>query len=177
LSEKCKVSGILSCYLVASPSYGGVYRFRTHSWNSVSNILAALEEFKRNTGGILQGLPLKLKMLKKATEDHGNVNTVTIVLDGVELREMQELAYQEKQNRHRLGYDPATVEAEIKDAGFNPDTDDPEDVAAEYYDIDEDDEPETGVSAEDVQAEMTEDDQGEPEGDTPPEEKTGKDLF
>lgn len=181
-ATKCKVSGILSCYLVASPSYGGVYRFRTHSWNSVSNILAALEEFARNTGGILQGLPLKLKMLKKATEDHGNVNTVTIVLDGIELREMQELAYEEKENRKRLDYDPVTVEAEIKESGFDPDTDDPEEVEAEYYADGEpdDDDPEAGVSAEDVTEAMT-DQNPQPSEDKEkaevPEEKTGKDLF
>lgn len=178
-ATKCKVSGILSCYLVASPSYGGVYRFRTHSWNSVSNILAALEEFGRNTGGILQGLPLKLKMLKKSTEDHGNVNTVTIVLDGIELREMQQLAYEEKENRKKLDYNPAVVEAEIKESGFNPDTDDPEDVEAEYYvDGGEDDEPEAGVSAEDVKDEMTED-AGEPEPEEVPggDNAAGKDLF
>lgn len=179
-SEKCKVSGILSCYLVASPSYGGVYRFRTHSWNSVSNILAALEEFARNTGGILQGLPLKLKMLKKSTEDHGNVNTVTIVLDGIEIGKMRELAAAETQSRKMLGYDSEKVETEIKEAGFDPDTDDPEDVEAEYYvDGVEDDEQEAGVSAEDVKDEMT-GDAGEPEGEAnedKPEEKTDKDLF
>lgn len=177
LSEKCKVSGILSCYLVASPSYGGVYRFRTHSWNSVSNILAALEEFKRQTGGILQGLPLKLKMLKKATEDHGNVNTVTIVLDGIEIARMRELAAEERESRKMIGFDMNTVEAEIKESGFDPDTDDPEDVAAEYYEVEEEEPEEPGASAEDVKAEMQ---GGETEPETGPEKEKGpdgKDLF
>lgn len=183
-ATKCKVSGILSCYLSDSPAFGGVYRFRTHSWNSVSNILAALTEFQRNTGGILQGIPMKLKMLKKATEEHGNVNTVTIVLDGIAIQEMRQLAADERESRKMVSYDSATEEKAIKDAGFNPDTDDPEDVEAEYYVDGEPDEDEPGVSAEDVQEAMTED-AGEPEGEESGnkgeggggESGTGKDLF
>jgi hypothetical protein len=131
--EKCKVSGILSCHIPISMEIGGIYRFRTHSWNSVSSILAALEYFKKNTNGILQGLPLKLKFLKKATADHGNVNIVTIVIDGVEMLKMRELALGEYQNRMKLGIDMKLIENDAKEAGFKIDTDDPADIEAEYY--------------------------------------------
>lgn len=131
--EKCKVSGILSCHIPISMEIGGIYRFRTHSWNSVSSILAALEYFKENTRGILQGLPLKLKFLKKATADHGNVSIVTVVLDGIELMKMRELAYQEFENRTKLGIDMKLLEHQAKDAGFLIDTDDPADVEDEFY--------------------------------------------
>jgi hypothetical protein len=153
---KCKVSGILSCYLVASPSYGGVYRFRTHSWNSVSNILAALDDFSLNTGGILQGLPLKLKMLKKSTEEHGNVNTVTLVLDGIEIAKMRDLAYQEKRNRANLKVDIKAIEQEAVEAGFKEDHDNPEDIEAEFYSEPEvkAESKEAGASAEDIKEKM-----------------------
>jgi hypothetical protein len=134
-AEKCKVSGILSCHIPVSMEVGGIYRFRTHSWNTVSSILAALEYFAENTNGVLQGLPLKLKFLKKATAEHGNVNICTIVLDGVELMKMRELAFMEYENRMKLGIDMKQIENQAKAAGFLADTDDPEDVQAEYYPV------------------------------------------
>jgi len=134
LSEnKCKVSGILSCQIPLSMEAGAVYRFRTHSWHSVSGILAGLKYISDNTNGILQGLPLKLKFLKKATQEHGNVGIVTVVLDGVEMMKMRELAKLEYENRIRLGIDMKLIENQAKEAGFLIDTDDPEDVQAEFY--------------------------------------------
>lgn len=132
-SEKCKVSGILSCHLPMTLQVGAVHRFRTHSWNTVSNILASLEYIKENTKGILQGLPLKLVFLKKATQEHGNVPTVTIVLDGIEMMKMRELAWQEFENRTQLGLDMKMLEDKAKQAGFLDETDDPEDVQSEFY--------------------------------------------
>ncbi len=130
---KCKISGILSCMLPFIMDIGGVYRFRTHGWNSVSNILASLQFISENTGGVLQGLPLKLKMLKKSTEDHGNVNTVTIVLDGIQMVKMRELAFQEFQNRKMLGINMKMLENKAVASGFLEDKDDPADVEEEFY--------------------------------------------
>jgi hypothetical protein len=146
---KCKVSGILSCHIPLTMQVGAVHRFRTHSWNSVSNILASLEYIKENTNGILQGLPLKLVFLKKATAEHGNVNVVTIVLDGIEMMKMRELAWSEFENRTKLGLDMKQLELKARDAGFLNDTDDPEDIQAEFYNAD--DIPiQTGTSADDA---------------------------
>ena len=149
--NKCKVSGILSCSLPDSEYLGGVYRFRTHGWNSVSGILAALQFFQKNTNGVLQGLPLKLKFMKKHTEDHGGVPMVTVVLDAVELLEMRQLAMEEADERKRLGVDILQIEAKAVEGGFTEDTDDPADVEAEFYPPDGE-EPETGTSADDLEA-------------------------
>ena len=149
-NEKCKISGILSCYIPASMEIGGVYRFRTHSWNSVSNILAALQYFSDNTNGVLQGLPLKLKFLKKMTAEHGNVNTVTIVLDGIELQKMRELAYLEYENRMKLGINMETLQNQAKKSGFLIFEDDPADIEDEFYPPVEIENIENGYSAEDV---------------------------
>jgi hypothetical protein len=152
---KCKVSGILSCHIPLTMQVGAVHRFRTHSWNSVSNILASLEYIKENTNGILQGLPLKLVFLKKATAEHGNVNVVTIVLDGIEMMKMRELAWSEFENRTRLGLDMKQLELKARDAGFLNDTDDPEDIQAEFYNAD--DIPiQTGTSADDAAEKLKE---------------------
>jgi len=133
-SEKCKVSGILSCAIAGNSEIGSVYRFRTHSWNSVSNILAALNYFSENTNGILQGLPLKLKMIKKATAEHGNVNVVTLVLDGLELMQMRQQAFLEYENRMKLGIDMKQLETRARQSGFlEIDHDTEKDIEEEFY--------------------------------------------
>lgn len=155
-SEKCKVSGILSCHLPISMEVGGIYRFRTHSWNSVSAILSALEYFSENTNGVLQNLPLKLKFLKKSTQEHGNVNIVTLILDGIELMKMRELAFIEYENRIKLGIDMKTIEDKAKEIGLLDDKDDPADVEDEFYPpktVDNID-PEPGISADDVKKKL-----------------------
>ena len=138
--DKCKISGILSCMITANPEFGGVYRFRTHGWNSVSNILASLEFIAKNTKGVLQNLPLRLKMITKTSivEISGkdceiNTNVVTIVLDGIELNKMRTLAIEEVQNRNRLGTNMKMIEDQAIDNGFLDDTDDPEDVQDEFF--------------------------------------------
>lgn len=165
-AEKCKVSGILSCHIPHSMQVGGVYRFRTHSWNSVSNILASLEYISENTKGILQGLPLKLIFLKKSTQEHGNVNVVTIVLDGMEMMKARDLAWLEFENRTKLGLDMKLLENKARDAGFNTDTDDPEDVQNEWYNehqiIDAKTVP-VGVSADDAAEKLKADKKEKPE--------------
>lgn len=130
---QCKPTGILSCYLSDSMEVGGIYRFRTHSWNTVSAILGALKIFSNETGGVLQGLPFKLKFLKKATPDHGNVNIITIVMDGVELNEMRQLALTERGNRSKFGVNMKQLEMDALSSGYNIHTDDPADVENEFY--------------------------------------------
>lgn len=130
---RCKVSGILSCMISANPEFGGVYRFRTHSWNSVSNILASLQFIASETNGILKGIPFKLKMIKKTTEEHGDVNIVTIVLDGIEMQEMRRVALAEYANRKQLGIDMKAIESSAKQSGFLESIDTPEDIQDEYY--------------------------------------------
>ena len=130
---KCKVSGILSAFLPQSGDLGGVYKYRTHSWNGVSSILAALEFFAANTGGILQGLPLKLVLIKKTTEEHGTINYATVVIDGEEIHGLRKLALEEKTSRLQLGYDIKVIEAAAEQSGFFTDTDTPEDIEAEFY--------------------------------------------
>jgi len=150
-NTKCKPSGILSCHIPASMEAGAVYRFRTHSWHSVSGILAALKYISDNTNGILQGLPLKMKFLKKATAEHGNVNIVTVVLDGIEMMAMRDAALLEYENRKSLGINMKTLENQAKAVGFLDDHDDPEDVQTEFYTVDTEPEPkDPGVSADDV---------------------------
>ena len=138
---RCKPSGVLSCLIPASMNIGGVYRFRTHSWNSISNILASLELIKTITGGLLVGLPMKLQFLKKATTDHGNVSVVNVVFDGESQQKMRELAFNENKNRIEFGVNMLQIEDNAKKAGFMANTDSDEDISAEFYTVPETEKP------------------------------------
>jgi|WetSurMetagenome_2_1015567.scaffolds.fasta_scaffold74382_2 hypothetical protein len=152
----CKVSGILSAFIPQSGVFGGVYRLRTHSYNAVSSILGSLQYIAENTGGILQGIPLKLVLIKKTTEDHGDVMYPTVVLDVQEMQGLRTLAIAEKQNRIAIGFDMHRVEEEATQSGFFSDTDTEEDVAEEYYPETEQAEPEKkSASPEDLAEQAT----------------------
>jgi len=131
-SNECKPSGILSCILADSNQIGGVYKLRTHSWNSVQNILGSLTFIKLQTGGKLAGIPLTLKLLKKATSEHGNVNTVNIVFNGNQ--EALIKAVKEEENRRKgIGFKIEDMEKAAVKSGIINDNDDPEEVEDEFY--------------------------------------------
>ena len=64
----CKPSGRLSVILPSVRGVGGSFVFRTHGWNSVSSIQHSLEFIQTLTGGILAGIPLKMKLHTKTGE-------------------------------------------------------------------------------------------------------------
>lgn len=155
----CKVSGTLSAFLPYAQDLGGVYRYRTHSYNSVTSILGALEYFADKTGGIMQGLPLKMVMVKKTTEEHGNIDYVTLVIDGLEINGLRKLALEEKNNRLQLGSNVQEYESKIEAAGFFKDSD-PEDVINEEFypetiNIELESENEKGTTAEEIKDKLT----------------------
>jgi len=143
---RCKPSGVLSCMIPASMNIGGVYRFRTHSWNTISNILASLELIKTITGGILVGLPMKLQFLKKATSDHGNVSVVNVVFDGESQQKMRELAFIENKNRIEFGVNMLQIEDNARKTGFMQNTDSDSDIEAEYYTVPEEEKPPINIT-------------------------------
>lgn len=182
---KCKPSGRLACHLPDSPHFGGIYMFRTHGWNSTNGILTALEDYHRQTGQILQGLPFRLVFTKKATEDHGNVPVAVLVMDGIELSAMRALARAEKQDRLDFGIDMKQIEHDAVVSGVLEDHDKPEDIAEEFYtEIKDGDEDEAGASSEDVQDAIIDEDKAaeaakvaEAQGLKPGTEPSKSDLF
>lgn len=133
---RCKVSGILSCQLLDSTEAMAIYRFRTHGWNSVSGIMAALDAIvnhPRNPKHVLAGIPLKMKLIQKSTEEHGNVPVVTIVIDCENVNQMQTLLASEYQQRIAYGVDIKQIEQTAIKNGILKDTDDPADVEDEFY--------------------------------------------
>jgi len=79
--------------------WGGVYRFRTTSEISLSQLYGSLLQLQRLTGGVLQGLPLQLVMrpmqvnpVVNGKQISSTIYVVHVELRGVDLYAMQKLA-------------------------------------------------------------------------------------
>ncbi len=134
----CKPNGILTCMLPQTNKVGGVHKFRTTSWNSVINITSSLEAIKLITGGVLFGIPLKMELIEKQTEDHGKVKVVNIVFMG-DIRQLQIASGLQKQLRLDGSVSMKEQDNLIQSSGILEDHDEPAEVEQEYY---TDDEPE-----------------------------------
>lgn len=103
LGKTCKPSGILSVILEDAPGIGGVYKFRTTSWNSIRNIYSALHFITTKTGGILAGIPLNMVLLPKTVNIPNGKGTTVIYMVNLEIpvsmSEMRRLAREEAKLR------------------------------------------------------------------------------
>lgn len=63
--DKCKILGTLQVLIEGTDRIGGVWKFRTTSWNSVNAILSSLTLIKAVTGGPLAGIPLWIVLSPK----------------------------------------------------------------------------------------------------------------
>ncbi len=77
----CKPNGILSVILTRSPRLGGVYKFRTTSYNSIRSILSSMFYLASLTGGVLANIPLKLTVspMMVQPKDSQTVQTIYVV--------------------------------------------------------------------------------------------------
>lgn len=92
IGKKCKPNGILSVILAKSPRLGGVYKFRTTSYNSIRNLLGSMFFLQHATGGILAGLPLKLTVSPMSVSPKDSKTAQTIYVVNLEYRgTMEEL--------------------------------------------------------------------------------------
>lgn len=85
-ADKCKITGTLSSVITGADVVGGVWKFRTTSYNSVVGILSSLAMIKRITGGRLAGIPLVMKLSPKAVTDPIKGSQQTIYVVSVEYR-------------------------------------------------------------------------------------------
>ena len=80
-----KPHGILTVLVEGQNSVGGVFKFRTTSWNSINNILSSLALIK-NMCGMLTYIPLKLVLRKKEVQPVGMAHKTWIPVVSVEFR-------------------------------------------------------------------------------------------
>lgn len=105
--DKCKINGVLSAMIDGAHGVGGVWKFRTTSWNTVQGLLSSLALIKRITGGVLAGIPLSLTIQPKTvTTPDGStlpVQVVSLEWAGSE-EELQDIGYRlrRKQAEHHV---------------------------------------------------------------------------
>jgi len=83
-TKKCKANGILSVVLKDAPRLGGVYKFRTTSFNSIRSILSSLFFIQSLTGGILADIPLKMTVSPQSVNPVGSPTAQTIYVVNLE---------------------------------------------------------------------------------------------
>lgn len=78
--DKCKINGTLNVIIDGIDQVGGVWKFRTTSFNSVTSIISSIQMILSMTGGRVAGLPLTLILNPKTTTTpDGKTTTVYVV--------------------------------------------------------------------------------------------------
>jgi hypothetical protein len=115
--DKCKINGTLSVMIRGAEAIGGVWKFRTTSYNSVVGVMSSLALIKRVTGGPLAGIPLVMTLTPKTVQDPIQGSQQTIYVVGVEFRgnieKLQDTGHQLmlSQSKHNLKIEHIEQEA------------------------------------------------------------------
>jgi hypothetical protein len=116
--DRCKILGTLQMLIEGTDRIGGVWKFRTTSWNTVNAILSSLALVKTITGGPLAGIPLHLVLSPKTvTVPTTGQNMVVFVVSleywGPE-SQLAELGYDiaRKRVEHRVKMEQVEAEAQ-----------------------------------------------------------------
>ena len=131
--RECKPNGILSVVLRDNPRLGGVYKFRTTSYNTIRNILSSMFLLQNRTGGLLAGIPLVLKISPQTTKTKTGITTtihvVNLEFEGTddELATATERARSADERMKGLHPTPTQIENET--------IEEIQDVADEFYPI------------------------------------------
>lgn len=142
---KCKINGVLSAVIDGAQTVGGVWKFRTTSYNSVVGMLSSLAMIQAITGGRLAGIPLKMTVSPKTTQDPVKGGQVTIQVVGLfyagTMDTLRETGYQIALNEAKYGISMKRIEEDAMlmlshnpiggGAGFAGDSD--QDVIEEFY--------------------------------------------
>jgi hypothetical protein len=118
--DRCKILGTLQVLIEGVDRIGGVWKFRTTSWNTVNAILSSLALIKTITGGPLAGIPLHLVLSPKTvtvptTGQNMVVYVVSLEFRGTE-QELAELGYQIARRRmeHRIKMEQVESDARAR---------------------------------------------------------------
>ena len=136
---RCKPLGTLQVLLEGVDRVGGVWKFRTTSWNTVNAILSSLALIKTITGGPLAGIPLTLVLSPKTVTTPDGKSMVAFIVS-IEYRgpeqELAELGYEIARKRIERRVKMETVEVEARRLLVAPHEEpapDQADTAAEFY--------------------------------------------
>ncbi|MFZ5451639.1 MAG: hypothetical protein ACOZF2_07185 [Thermodesulfobacteriota bacterium] len=138
--DKCKILGTLQVLIEGVDRIGGVWKYRTTSWNTVNAILSSLALVKTVTGGPLAGIPLHLVLSPKTVTVPTTGQSMLVYVVSLEFRgtesQLAELGYDiaRKRMEHRVKMEQ--IEAEAR-ARLLPPQQEPlqeqEETAQEFY--------------------------------------------
>lgn len=142
--DRCKMNLMLSVLIDGISGVGGVYKFRTTSFNSITGILSSLTFIRSVTGGILANIPLKLRLQPKQATNPNDQSPVTIYVVSLEftgnIEELQQIGHQVALTRATTHMSIANIEEEARRRLALPGPadailpgDDPDDVRAEFF--------------------------------------------
>jgi hypothetical protein len=109
--DKCKTLGTLSVLIEGVNRVGGVWSFRTTSFNSVNAILSSMALIKAITGGPLSGIPLMLVLSPKTVTIPTTGKPMVVFVMSIEYRgpesALAELGYERARQRveHKIRMD------------------------------------------------------------------------
>jgi len=137
---RCKTAGVLSVILSNMQTVGGVYKFRTGSYNSVINIMSSLALIQRTTGGVLAGIPLMLTVRPKTVIIPKTKRTMQVYVAGIEYRgsmkQLADIGYQvaleNQTHRAKIEYLEETARAAITPEMLT-EGETEQDIAEEFY--------------------------------------------
>ncbi|MFA5381817.1 MAG: hypothetical protein WC356_01540 [Candidatus Micrarchaeia archaeon] len=136
---KCKPWGSLRCLVEGVDSVGGIWSFKTTSWNTVNAILSSMALIKAITGGPLSGIPLRMVLAPKTVSTPDGKSMVAYIVS-LEYRgpeeKLAELGYEIARRRveHQIRMDTIEVEArKLLVAPHQESAEEQEATAAEFY--------------------------------------------
>lgn len=137
-TKKCKPNGILSVILKHTPRLGGVYKFRTTSYNSIRSILSSMFFIQSLTGGILAQIPLKMTVSPQSVNPVGSPTAQTIYVVNLEypgtIEDLHKTTVELMKQRSNMHTQIAELEKQARLALDMPETSEEiEDVEAEFY--------------------------------------------
>lgn len=115
--DKCKMNGSLGVLIEGIGGVGGVWKFRTTSYNSIVGILSSLAFIRQITGGVLANIPLRMTVRPKQATDPGG-KPVTIQVVGVEfagdIEGLQQIGHTIALDRAKTHVSVAHIEEEAR---------------------------------------------------------------
>lgn len=138
ISKQCKPNGILSVVLKDAPTLGGVYKFRTTSFNSIRHILSSMFFIQSATGGFLANIPLKMTLSPKSVNPIGSPTAQTIYIVNLEfpgnVEELHKTTLELVKGRASMQQEILAIEAQARLAICEPESgEEIQEIESEFY--------------------------------------------
>ena len=137
--DKCKPTGVLSVVIDGAEVVGGVWKFRTTSYNTVVGILSSLAMIQRISGGRLAGIPLVMKLSPKTVQDPTSGAQQVVYIVSLEFRgsvsDLREQGYQAllQDKEHGARIEQLENTARLMLAQRDEYEDDADEITDEFY--------------------------------------------